>query len=386
MRMGGGFGFGGRLRRGKAFSLSFSMGNAKVTLDQGTADQGKPYGNGKGYPATNAFVSGGGKFTHTASGAGMFWKCGFQGKQNAWVWKVRVLNRKDCCGDRLSGTKVSIGGQECGTISGSTKNGQWYEVKCAKPVRGNQIILETTRNVYLSISGIEVYSATCSGNGCGGTTQSSMMRSTSTSTSMPMPRMIKMGGAGKMVGGSTMRTVTSTSTSSSQPRMIKMGGMGKMIRMGGTSTAMPMPRMIKMGGTGKMITSTSTTRTMGGMMKMGGMGGMMRGMKRSPSPTFNMSGQKATLINPVQNPKYHKSSYGAENALKNNNSFTHTKNKKGSYWKASFKGGEKWVWKVRVQNRVDCCGGRLRGVKVMVGGETCGVINQPTQNGGWYEV
>jgi hypothetical protein len=207
MRMGGGFGFGGRLRRGKAFSLSFSMGNAKVTLDQGTADQGKPYGNGKGYPATNAFVSGGGKFTHTASGAGMFWKCGFQGKQNAWVWKVRVLNRKDCCGDRLSGTKVSIGGQECGTISGTTKNGQWYEVKCSKPIRGNQIILETTRNVYLSISGIEVYSATCSGNGCGGASQS------------------------------TMRTTTSTSTTRSMPRMIKMGGMGKMTRMGGNSSS-----------------------------------------------------------------------------------------------------------------------------------------------------
>jgi hypothetical protein len=67
--------------------------------------------------------------------------------------------------------------------------------------------------------------------------------------------------------------------------------------------------------------------------------------------------------------------------LKNNNSFTHTKNKKGSWWKASFKGGEQWVWKVRVQNRVDCCGGRLRGVKISIGGQLCGQINQPTQNG-----
>merc|ERR1712178_310409 len=119
----------------------------------------------------------------------------------------------------------------------------------------------------------------------------------SSSTMMPMPRMIKMGGTGKMVGGSTMK-VTSTSTTSSQPRMIKMGGTGKMIRMGSSSTMMPMPRMMKMGGTGKMMGGSTMMRSMGMM-------------KRSPSPMFNMSGQKATLINPEQNEKFHPSAYGA---------------------------------------------------------------------------
>jgi hypothetical protein len=85
-----------------------------------------------------------------------------------------------------------------------------------------------------------------------------------------------------------------------------------------------------------------------------------------------MSGTKATLINADQGEKYHPSAYGASNALKNDNSFTHTKNKVGSYWKASFKGGEQWVWKVRVQNRVDCCGARLKGVKISIGGQLCG--------------
>jgi hypothetical protein len=138
------------------------------------------------------------------------------------------------------------------------------------------------------------------------------------------------------------------------PRMIKMGGTGKMIRMGGSSTM-------------RTTTSTSTSSSMGGMMKMGGTG-MMRMGNRGSSPVFNMSGQKATLIKPEQGDKYHPTSYGAENALKNDNSFTHTKKKVGQFWKASFKGGEKWVWKVRVQNRVDCCGARLRGVKISIGG------------------
>jgi len=195
-------GFGGMMRRGKPFQMSFSMGSAKASLNQGSASQSNPYGRNQ-FPAQNAF-KGGSKFTHTNAGVGEWWKCSFNGG-NQWVWKVRVLNRRDCCGGRLKGTKISIGGQECGTINDNTRNGQWYEVKCAKPVRGDKIILETTRRDYLSISGIEVYSAKCTGNGCGGRT--TMMRSTSMTRSMRMPRTMKMGGF--KVGGMT----TSTSTS-----------------------------------------------------------------------------------------------------------------------------------------------------------------------------
>jgi len=66
-------------------------------------------------------------------------------------------------------------------------------------------------------------------------------------------------------------------------------------------------------------------------MKTGGFGmsGMMRSMTRRKPPVFKMSGAKATLINADQGDKYHPSAYGASNALKNDNSFTHTKNKVG---------------------------------------------------------
>jgi hypothetical protein len=59
----------------------------------------------------------------------------------------------------LARTKVSIGGQLCGSVQSGTRNGQWYEVKCPMPIRGDKIILETVQNTYLSISGIEVYTA-----------------------------------------------------------------------------------------------------------------------------------------------------------------------------------------------------------------------------------
>lgn len=165
------------------------------------------------------------------------------------------------------------------------------------------------------------------------------------------------------------------------PMMKMMGGMGGM-KMGGP---MGMPRM-KMGGRTITSTSKSMMRMGGPMMRMGGpMGmpmGMMKGMgKVRPPPVFKMTGTKAKLIKAEQNENYHPTSYQAGNALKNDNSFTHTKNKVGQTWKASFAGGSQWVWKVRVQNRVGCCGGRLRGVKISIDGELCGQINQPTQNG-----
>jgi hypothetical protein len=68
--------------------------------------QGKPYSN-NAYPASNAFVAGGGKFTHTAKGVGMWWRANFG--QNETIAKVRILNRRDCCGERLGGTIVRIG-------------------------------------------------------------------------------------------------------------------------------------------------------------------------------------------------------------------------------------------------------------------------------------
>jgi hypothetical protein len=124
--------------------------------------------------------------------------------------------------------------------------------------------------------------------------------------------------------------------------------MSTMMRSTSMTRSMPMPPMMKMGGFKPVMmrsTSTSMTRSMPPMMKMGGM--KMPGMRRPP-PVFKMSNSKATLINADQGPKYSPTSYGANNALVNNNSFTHTTNKAGAWWKAQFKGGEQWVWKVRI--------------------------------------
>jgi hypothetical protein len=68
----------------------------------------------------------------------MWWKASFVGG-GALIERVRVKNRHDCCGERLAGTRITIGGQECGKIQNGTKTNQWYEVRCARPLAGGEI-------------------------------------------------------------------------------------------------------------------------------------------------------------------------------------------------------------------------------------------------------
>lgn len=70
---------------------------------------------------------------------------------------VRIKNRSSCCGSRLAFTTVWVGAEECGSVQAGTVKGEWYEVTCAKPVRGANVKLQTTTNTYLHFEGIEVH-------------------------------------------------------------------------------------------------------------------------------------------------------------------------------------------------------------------------------------
>jgi hypothetical protein len=57
----------------------------------------------------------------------------------------------------------------------------------------------------------------------------------------------------------------------------------------------------------------------------------------------------------------------------------------GMWWKASFETSQ-LVHRVRVKNRVDCCGERLRDTTVTIDGKICGNLPGSTKTGVWYEV
>jgi hypothetical protein len=99
------------------------------------------YAGGK-YPAKNALDGNPNTFTVSDIQVGGWWEVQFT--QPYLIDRVRVLNRKDCCGDRLAGTMVFVDNTMCNSVQGDTRNGQWYTVKCNFPIFGKKIRLRTT--------------------------------------------------------------------------------------------------------------------------------------------------------------------------------------------------------------------------------------------------
>jgi hypothetical protein len=85
----------------------------------------------------------------------MWWKAIFADGESV-VEKVRVRNRHDCCGERLTGVKITIDGQFCGTIP-PTKQGAWVEVKCDKPLKGKEIRLTSPKTDHLQLNAVQAF-------------------------------------------------------------------------------------------------------------------------------------------------------------------------------------------------------------------------------------
>lgn len=71
------------------------------------------------------------------------------------ISRIRFLNRKDCCGERLTRAKVLIDGQTCGVMPATTRTNVWYDVRCN--LTGSTVRLITTTNNFLQISGAQFY-------------------------------------------------------------------------------------------------------------------------------------------------------------------------------------------------------------------------------------
>jgi hypothetical protein len=70
------------------------------------------------------------------------------------VTKVKVLNRGDCCGKRLGGTKIFVGDELCGTIK-DPKDGEWQTIKCKAD--GDFLKIKGAPGKYLHFCGLKVW-------------------------------------------------------------------------------------------------------------------------------------------------------------------------------------------------------------------------------------
>lgn len=89
-------------------------------------------------------------------GRGHWWSADFDTTRS--VTEVRILNRRDCCGERLGGSTVYIDDVLCGTIPGSTSTASTYTVTCTTPLSGSSItIRQNTTYTALQLANVEVW-------------------------------------------------------------------------------------------------------------------------------------------------------------------------------------------------------------------------------------
>ena len=85
---------------------------------------------------------------------------------------IKITNRRDCCGERLSNIEIRVGNNEmsslgrsanfrnelCGRYDGPAENGEVVWVSCQKPLLGKFITIQTldNSNVYMNIAEVEV--------------------------------------------------------------------------------------------------------------------------------------------------------------------------------------------------------------------------------------
>jgi hypothetical protein len=99
-------------------------------------------------------------YFHTKCGEDEWWSAQFNHK--TLVTEVKIQNRAD--GDdatikRLSNAEITVEGQYCGSIpkiSEAKRGGEWFTVKCEKPVAGSNIMVRNTMKTCLHFSSISV--------------------------------------------------------------------------------------------------------------------------------------------------------------------------------------------------------------------------------------
>lgn len=93
---------------------------------------------------------GGGSCTHTHRHQNPWWEVDF--KEDTRIDSVRVLNRGDCCENRLGNFNVKVDGVLCGT--GGAGKGQFGDVDCG--IEGKTLRIESNLNEWFTICEVKV--------------------------------------------------------------------------------------------------------------------------------------------------------------------------------------------------------------------------------------
>ncbi|XP_076112654.1 uncharacterized protein LOC143080614 [Mytilus galloprovincialis] len=98
-------------------------------------------------------------FTHTKNQNNPYWSVDL-GKTVS-VKQINIINRKDCCGNRLKNIAVTVGQnlhkmEHCSNFKGPGKNGQFIVLTCKTPISGRYVKILRSGKGYLSLAEVQV--------------------------------------------------------------------------------------------------------------------------------------------------------------------------------------------------------------------------------------
>merc|ERR1711957_1015435 len=327
----------------------------------------------------------------------------------------RIRNRINCCGQRLAKTQVFISGKLCGSLTTSTQNGKWYEVTCN--LKGNEIKLVSVQNTWLSIANIQAYAT---GPAIPIKQKTSLYTSNNNSwynivgpTGLCVAANSGNGRITQQKCGNDSKLLWKKELKGNKFLIINKNG--KTLDNGGNRNrnGNPIYSWTKHGGrnqlwslnrqsNGKYLIKESSfnkclddtgRKNINGVYHLWSCSSHNKNQwfefkTVTDTPTLNIGGPYLVKFNQKlvsQASPYGNNAFPATNAVNGSNKFTHTNRGKGMWWKAQF--GEQYNFtKIRIRNRINCCGQRLAKTQVFISGKLCGSLPTSTQNGKWYEV
>ncbi|CAG2214421.1 PLG [Mytilus edulis] len=281
------------------------------------------------FPASKAVDGVENTFTHTKHQNNPYWSVDL-GKTVS-VKQINIINRKNCCGNRLRNIAVTVGQnlhkmEHCSNFKGPGKNGQFIVLTCKTPISGRYVKILRSGKGYLSLAEVQVIGHT----------------GKKVKTAKPKGKRLQ------------NIAVTVGQNLHKMKHCSNFKGPGKNGQFIVLTCKTPISgRYVKILRSGKGFLSLAEVQVIGHTGK--------------KVKTAKPKGYNYALRRKASQSSTHNSRFPASKAVDGvENTFTHKKHQNNPYWSVDL-GKTVSVKQINIINRKNCCGNRLRNIAVTVG-------------------
>ena len=352
---------------------------------------------------------------------GAWWWASFG--RNVRVSRVSILNRGDCCGNRLNGARIYAGGHLCGVVR-RARQGGWYTMNC-RNARTSWIKIVGRPRTYLTFCGIQVWGPDHGRKSIPrpkrvtviGLRRTARMSSTYRDRRNHAWNPFKTHRFNSRWGGGAFTCACTYNDRKGAWWWASFGGNVRVSRIailnrgdccgyrlnnariyvgGSLCGTVRRPRQgawyaVNCNARGSYVKIVGAPRqylTFCGI-KVWGPASRHRHTRNMPVKFSFKGATMSSRLNYRGNYPYNP--FKGQKRIRYRNRFgvrpltcMHTLNDaRGAWWRVNLEGGYSTISRISILNRGDCCGSRLNGARVYVGRQYCGYIRNPRQ-GAWY--